>query len=44
MLGMGSRLGNVEGVNELGRKASVEMVNGSSCAELGLEGREKQKG
>lgn len=43
MLGMGSRLGNGEGVNELVRKASVEMESGSSCAELGLEWKEEQK-
>lgn len=37
MSGMGSRLGNEEGVNELARKASVEMESGSSCVELGLD-------
>ncbi len=34
----------MEGVNELGKKVFVEMGNGSSCAELGLEGKERQKG
>lgn len=44
MMGMDSRLENGEDVNELGRKASVETVIGSSCAELELEEKEKQKG
>lgn len=41
---MDSRLGNVEGVNELGRKVSVETGSGSSCAESGLEVKGRQKG
>lgn len=41
---MGRRLGNGEGVNELGRKASVETGSGSSCADLELEGKGRQKG
>lgn len=44
MLGKGSKLGNEEDVNELGRMASVGMEIGSSCAALELEGKGKQKG
>lgn len=44
MLGKGSNLGNGEGVNELGRMASVGTESGSSCAALELEGKGKQKG
>lgn len=40
---MGSRLENGEDVNELGTRAFVEKGIGSSCAELGLEGRARQK-
>lgn len=43
MLGMGSKSGNVEGVNELVRKVFVEKESGSSFAESGLEGKEIQK-
>lgn len=41
---MDNKLENREGVNALERKASVGKENGSSCAELELEGKEKQKG
>lgn len=41
---MDNMLENGEGVNAPERKASVGKENGSSCAELQLEGKEKQKG
>lgn len=42
-LGTDSKSENGEGVHELGRKASVEMGSVSSCAGLGLGGKERQK-
>lgn len=44
MLGKGSKLGNEEDANELGRTASVGMETGSNYAALELEGKGKQKG